>query len=183
MSRSSPLRIGALIAAVLLVAIAWYLGSPLFIRTTVDEGLPTASRPTTEPAASATAIAAAPLPASTTQTTIQRRGQLQYVDGLHNGKGTVLGVVIASCCPVSDRYLLRFEDVTITNAPDVHVYLSTERGGKWSEATSKYLGPLRATNGSFNYEIAPSDLGIYHSVVVWCRAFSVLVTWADLEPI
>jgi hypothetical protein len=117
----------------------------------------------------------------TTQTTIQFRGELQYVDALHNGTGTVLGMVIASCCPVSDQYLLRFEDVAITNAPDVHVYLSPERGGRWSEATSKYLGPLKATNGSFNYPIAPSDLGVYHSVVVWCRAFAVLVTWADLD--
>jgi len=25
------------------------------------------------------------------------------------------------------------------------------------------------------------DAGEYASVVVWCRAFSVLVTWADLE--
>ncbi len=64
----------------------------------------------------------------------------------------------------------------------MHVYLSRERGGAWSETTSLYLGPLKATNGSFNYEIpAGTDVAIYRSVVVWCRAFSVLVTWADLQ--
>jgi Electron transfer DM13 len=72
--------------------------------------------------------------------------------------------------------------VAITNAPDVHVYLAQSRGGVWSEEFSSYVGPLKATNGSFNYELPASfDLAAYGSVVVWCRAFSVLVTWADLE--
>lgn len=187
MLRRRTVRAAAILATLALAATAWYLGSPLFIRTTLDEPLPGGavtgtSAPASSPIGTAGASAAASAAATrTTQTTVQFRGQLQYVDALHNGTGTVLGMVIASCCPVSDQYLLRFEDVAITNAPDVHVYLSPERGGRWSEATSKYLGPLKATNGSFNYVIAPSDLGIYRSVVVWCRAFAVLVTWADLD--
>jgi hypothetical protein len=69
----------------------------------------------------------------------------------------------------------------LTNAPDVHVYLSKETGGRWDERTSLYLGALKATNGSFNYEIpAGTDVGTYRSVVIWCRAFGVLITWADL---
>ena len=76
---------------------------------------------------------------------------------------------------------VRFEDVAITNAPDVHVYLSRETGGRWAETTSLYLGALKATNGSFNYELpAGTDIVPYKSVVVWCRAFRVLITWADL---
>ena len=72
--------------------------------------------------------------------------------------------------------------MAITNAPDVHVYLSRDTGGKWAEAASLYVGPLKATNGSFNYTIAAdADLSLYKSVVVWCRQFSVLVTWADLH--
>jgi len=64
----------------------------------------------------------------------------------------------------------------------VHVYLSRETGGKWTEATSVYLGSLKATNGSFNYAVpAETDLSVIRSVVVWCRQFSVLVTWADLR--
>ena len=125
-------RAAAIVAALALAATAWYLGSPLFIRTTVNEPLPSGAATGASPAASAAAT-------RTTRATVQFRGRLQYVDALHNGTGTVLGMVIASCCPVSDEYLLRFEDVAITNAPDVHVYLSPERGGRWTEATSKYL--------------------------------------------
>jgi hypothetical protein len=103
-------------------------------------------------------------------------GQLGYVDSIHNGKGPVRLV------EVGGQRFVRFEDVAITNAPDVHVYLSRETGGKWNEATSLYLGALRATNGSFNYDVpAGADVSSYKSVVVWCRAFSVLITWADLS--
>jgi electron transfer DM13 len=188
MPHSRAIRAAAALSAVLIAAIAWYLGSPLFIRTTANEALPTAVAATATSSATVPPLGGTPIvvtaqPArtNTSTTTISHRGQLQYVDALHNGKGTVLMGVVAGCCPVSDLYFLRFEDVTITNAPDVHVYLSTDTGGKWDPATSKYIGPLKATNGSFNYDVAPSDAGIYKSVVVWCRAFSVLVTWADLQ--
>jgi len=43
------------------------------------------------------------------------------------------------------------------------------------------LGPLKATNGSFNYMVpAGVPHGSAQSVVVWCRAFSVTVTFAVL---
>ncbi len=41
---------------------------------------------------------------------------------------------------------------------------------------------MKATNGSFNYEVpAAVDLSQYKSVVVWCRAFTTLITWADVR--
>jgi hypothetical protein len=177
MRRSSSVRGAAVVAAVLLVAIGWYLGSPLFIRSTMNEPMPTAAAPA--PLSTSTSLGAT---ATNTRTrtalaVVLRRGELQYVDRLHNGTGAVL--VLA----VDAKQYVRFEDVAITNAPDVHVYLSKERGGAWSDASASYVGPLKATNGSFNYELpVPFDLAGFQSVVVWCRAFSVLVTWADLDP-
>lgn len=170
---ATPARRAAAIAVVLVaLALAWYLGSPLFIRTTADEAFPT------------TAPSGAPLipvvrsdgPAAPAAPRTLATGRLGYVDALHNGTGSVL------LLQTGDAVVLRFEGVAITNAPDVHVYLSRETGGTWSEATSRYLGPLKATNGSFNYAV-PTDLDVssYRSVVVWCRQFSVLVTWADLH--
>jgi hypothetical protein len=152
-------------------ALAWYLGSPLFIRTTVNEALPT-------PAASAAgATSSSPPGAPTTAGPVTlAKGELGYVDAIHNGTGNVLLV------RTGDAIVVRFENVAITNAPDVHVYLSRETGGKWTEATSVYLGPLKATNGSFNYALSPeANISLSKSVVVWCRQFSVLITWADLH--
>jgi hypothetical protein len=181
--RSRTVRAAAVVAALLLLVIGWYLGSPLFIRTTASEAPPTVfiAIPVTS---SAPTIGATATPACTSATSFSRRGQLQYVDALHNGKGAVvMGVTsLVRCGVVGDAYFLRFEDVAITNAPDVHVYLSKDTGGKWNEATSKYLGPLKATNGSFNYTVpADANISLNRSVVVWCRQFSVLVTWADLR--
>jgi len=168
-------RVAAIVAAVLLVIIGWYLGSPLFIRTTVNEPLPTVARSTASLSASATPLA---LISPEALTSVLARGELQRVDDIHNGRGPVTLVRVAV------TVFVRFEDVAITNAPDVHVYLSRDTGGKWSEATSLYLGPLKATNGSFNYELpAGTDWSAYRSVVVWCRAFAVLVTWADLQRV
>jgi len=148
-------------------ALAWYLGSPLFIRTTVYEALPSAA-PAESRVSSAAPTAVAPVTVAS--------GELGRVDALHNGTGTVLLV------RTGDSIVVRFDDVAITNAPDVHVYLSRETGGKWTEATSVYLGPLKATNGSFNYVVpAEANSSQSRSVVVWCRQFSVLVTWADLR--
>ena len=171
-----PGRLGvALLAFGALCVIAWYLVAPLFVRTYVNEVLPSvaAAMPTatgdTQPAAVA-AAGASPAPR------VVASGELGYVDAIHNGKGPVRIV------DVGGQRFVRFEDVMLTNAPDVHVYLSRETGGRWDEGTSLYLGALKATNGSFNYELpASADVANYQSVVVWCRAFRVLITWADLR--
>ena len=172
---ATPARM-AMIAGILacLAAIAWYLGSPLFIRTTIDEAAPFAAPlRSTDPSVTGGLV---PIVVSPAGPVTLARGELGYVDQLHNGKGTVLLI------KTLDGLVLRFEGVAITNAPDVHVYLSRETGGKWTEAASLYVGPLKATDGSFNYSLpAGSDPAPYRSVVVWCRQFAVLVTWADLR--
>ena len=75
--------------------------------------------------------------------------------------------------------VLRFENVDIAGAPDMYVYLSDRTDGE--PGTSVDPGRLKATNGSFNYAVPAADVSRYKSVVVWCRQFSVLVTWADLR--
>jgi hypothetical protein len=168
-----PIRIVA--AAVALVAAGWafwYLASPLWIRTTADEALPAAAA-TVAPTSTG---AASPAPATPAAPLTLLRGELGYVDALHNGTGPVLVV------DVGGRRFVRFENVAISNAPDIHVYLSRDSGGRYVESNTIYLGRLTATNGSFNYELPPgTDVSPYRSVVVWCRQFSTLITWADLR--
>jgi electron transfer DM13 len=166
---------GALLTFAAVSVIAWYLGSPLFVRTYRSEALPSPA-----PAVAASGVFATGEPAAPTPTPVAARvlrsGDLSYVDAIHNGKGPVRIVDLGG------RRFVRFDDVMLTNAPDVHVYLSRETEGRWDEGTSLYLGPLKATNGSFNYELpATTDLASYRSVVIWCRAFHVLITWADLQ--
>lgn len=180
-----PYRL-AIAAAVLLVGAgaAWYLGSPLFLTSYVDESLPLAAARTPAPTfGTAPPNASETMPSTvagggnpSSAVTVLTRGQLGFVDNLHNGKGEVQIVQSGT------RRFVRFESVAITNAPDVHIYLSKDTGGKYVESNTVYLGPMKATNGSFNYEIpATVDLGQYKSVVIWCRAFTTLITWADVR--
>ena len=103
-------------------------------------------------------------------------GELQRVDELHRGTGPV------SLVELDGKTFLRFENVAIQNGPDLHVYLARGMGGAYDGGRDLYLGALKATNGSFNYEL-PAGVAVadYKSVVVWCRAFTVLFTWADLR--
>ena len=165
---------GALLTVVVLSAIVWYLASPLFVRTYMNEPLPTMPPRSGSPVVPVTETPLQP----STPARVLRSGDLGYVDAIHNGTGPVRII------DVGRQRFVRFEDVMLTNAPDVHVYLSRETGGRWDEGTSLYLGPLKATNGSFNYELPETvDPAAYRSVVVWCRAFHVLITWPDLVAI
>ncbi|GAC1695731.1 MAG: hypothetical protein NVS9B6_01810 [Candidatus Limnocylindrales bacterium] len=175
-----PYRLAVLaVAAAAILGAGWYLGSPLFLRSYANEALPAVAAPTavvTAAPAAAQPVAVAPVPAAVTAPQDVAKGELGFVDSLHNGKGEVRVVQLGTA------FLVRFESVTISNAPDIRIYLSTDTGGRYVEANSLYLGVLKATNGSFNYEVpAGTDISQYKSVVVWCRNFSTLITWADLH--
>jgi hypothetical protein len=172
-----PARVsGAFLTLAALSAIVWYLASPLFVRTYVNEALPSPAPALNTAGAFPSTTGVLNEASPTVGPRVVRSGELGYVDAIHNGKGPVRIV------EVGGQSFVRFEDVMLTNAPDVHIYLSRETGGKWDEATSLYLGALKATNGSFNYSVpAAADVASYQSVVVWCRAFRVLITWADLD--
>ncbi len=165
-----PVRIAsAAIALAAAAAIAWYLLSPLVLTTYRDESVPTVTAPGVKAVPQGQLAGA--IPARTIAS-----GELRVVDSLHKGTGPVKLV------GVDGRTFVRFDNVAIQNGPDLHVYLSSDTGGRYVDSTSLYLGPLKATNGSFNYEIpSGADLFRYRSVVVWCRAFGVLFTWADLS--
>ncbi len=103
-----------------------------------------------------------------------RQGELVRISAADYGTGAVRIVTLGT-----ERFL-RFENVEIAGAPDMYVYLSDQTDGR--PGTYVDLGKLKATNGSFNYAIpAGVDLATIRSVVVWCRQFSVTVTYAPLR--
>ncbi|HKY52104.1 MAG TPA: DM13 domain-containing protein [Candidatus Limnocylindria bacterium] len=175
LKRSRPAQ--AALALVLLVggAFAWWTISPLFLTTTLNEDLPARTASAT-PGATATSASTAASTAAPAGPKVLATGQLQRVDDLHRGTGPV------SLVELDGKTYLRFENVAIQNGPDLHVYLGRGMGGAYDGNRDLYLGALKATNGSFNYELpAGTATGDYKSVVVWCRAFTVLFTWADLR--
>lgn len=94
-------------------------------------------------------------------------------DGIHNAEG------IAKIIPLSNNdSILRLENLKVTNGPDLYVYLSTDKGG--SDFVN--LGKLKANNGNQNYNIpSDTDLSKYNTVLIWCKAFSVLFGSAEFK--
>lgn len=77
----------------------------------------------------------------------------------------------------SSRFL-RFEDLDTINGPDLRIYLSKDL----SDENIIDLGPIRATNGNVNYGMPlDTDISEYKYAMIWCRAFSVLFSFAVLE--
>jgi hypothetical protein len=95
-------------------------------------------------------------------------------DGIHDARGT------AKVIPIEGGgNVLRLEDLVVTNGPDLYVYLSTDK----SASDFVNLGRLKANIGNQNYPIpAGTDMTKYDTVLIWCRAFSVLFGSAELSP-
>ncbi len=197
-ARRHPLRTGALVAAVVVVLApaAWYLGSPLFIRTELVEPGPvaviaspaTTVAPSASPAAAAPtqraglttapAPSSAPTPAATpapVPAPLVRTGRFTGADDFHFGRGRATLTVAPD-----GSHTLRFDDFSVRNGPDLFVYLSPDPKG-WTKDAVR-LGRLRATDGSFNTPIpAGIDVAAARSVVIWCKEFAVLFAVAPLD--
>lgn len=172
----SDRRVQAVVVALAIggAAFAWWTISPLFLTTTVNEQ----TREATVTFAPATVAPATGTSAASPAAPVARllgRGELQRIDDLHKGSGPVV------LFDLDGKLVVRFENVTIQNGPDLHVYLGRGMGGAYDGEKDLYLGGLKATNGTFTYELpAGTNAADYKSVVVWCRAFATLFTWADL---
>ena len=150
-------RLSALVALVvagaLAVPLVAFVVVPALVRSTLVEDLPAAS-------------------AATAGETVAK-GELVKISLADYGSGVVRLMRVGN-----DRFV-RFENVDIAGAPDVYVYLSDRTDG--TPGAFVDLGRLKATNGSFNYAVPASvDLSAVRSVVVWCRQFSVTITYAVL---
>ena len=144
--------VGALlVAGALSVPLVAFVIVPAFVKSTLVEELPVA--PGIETLA---------------------QGDLVRISAADYGSGVVRIVKSGG-----DRFV-RFEGVDIAGAPDTYVYLSERTDGKPGAFID--LGKLKATNGSFNYAIPASvDLASVRSLVIWCRQFSVTITYALLR--
>ena len=67
--------------------------------------------------------------------------------------------------------VLRLENFKATNGPDLYVYLATDK----SASDIVNLGRLKGNIGNQNYPIpSGTDVTKYNTALIWCKAFSVL---------
>jgi hypothetical protein len=135
------------------------------------EGSTTVSAPAGKSAGSPTAA-----PPDTTTTRILAKGEFSKVDAIHYARGTAtLGV------GADGKKVLRFDNFTSAQGPDLKVYLGLREDGSKLKEGGLNLGPLPATDGSYNISLPDNlDLTRYKSVVIWCEAFSVTFSVASL---
>jgi len=165
----SSWRAGLVVAVgVLALAVVFFEPWAFVSSSTVVEPPPTNAR--------ATGTAASSAPARPTELA---RGS--FVSQEHDTSGT------ARVIELSDgRRVLRLEDFSTINGPDLHVWLSVKKAGggwfKYGTGRAVKLGPLKANQGSHNYAIPDdADLDGLNSVVIWCKRFFVAFGSAPLD--
>ena len=196
-ARRHPRRTGLLVAAALAVMlpVGWYLGSPIFIRTSLVEAGPGVAAPATRPAPSdSPAVSAIPsttpapsaslsgsptAPPTPSVTPFAARtltsGEVRGTDDFHFGRGTASIVEVEP-----GRYHLRLADFSVRNGPDLYVYLSPDADGYADDALD--LGRLKATDGSFGYDLPDGvDPAHFRSALIWCKQFSHLFAVASFD--
>jgi hypothetical protein len=152
-------RIG--VATVLALGAAAVLILPYYVGSTVEDELPGAT----------TTANGAPAPGTATNQVLVQ-GEIEGIG--HSGSGQALLVRLPD-----GSMLLRFENLSVDNAPDAHVYLVP--GADRESPDGARLAKLKGNEGNQNYEIEAGQLPAGPvTALIWCRAFSVPIAAATL---
>jgi hypothetical protein len=168
--RSRALRAPVLGAYIVTAAVAGaYLGSSVLFDDVVDERVAMA----TAPAASAPA----PADGAEVRNVLLRSGRFASVR--HQATGNASAIHVAR-----GGRVLTLTDFAVDNGPDLRLRLVAGPARSEGDARDYVdLGALKGNRGDQQYELPASlDLNRYSTVVVWCRAFSVLFARAPLSP-
>jgi Electron transfer DM13 len=170
-----------------ILAIAWWLGSPLFISKNVSEEFPVADNVTAAEIEQVMTTMAKTseemsenMPAMTAEPALLASGSLRDGESFHEGSGEVSIYQLEN-----GSSLLRLENLNVTNGPALHVYLSEHtnpmNGNDVDSNGFIDLGGLKGNIGNQNYEIpAGVDLSKIKSVVIYCKTFHVVFSVASL---
>ncbi len=181
------------------VALAWWLGSPLFIDRTVDEEFPALMNAIVPDEmsmgdAQATMEVVMDLENEVEEEMMESSGEMlapelvksgQFRDGdsFHKGSGDATIWNLGA-----DGHVLRFEDFNVINGPDLRVLITTHEDPMGrsdvhaDDVTYVELGKLKGNVGNQNYTI-PDSLNVddFNSVVIYCKPFQVVFSVAPLS--
>ena len=187
--------IGGVVVALPLLALGWWLGSPLFLNRTVEEEFPLSANAAVPEGMTQQQVedtmatlammddeASEAMPEMMAEPAAEavKRGMFRDGDSFHKGSG---GAVIYQLPDGS--HVLRLDDFRVTNGPDLRVILATHTDpqGRSDVHDGEYveLGKLKGNIGSQNYPI-PDDVSVadFGSVIIYCKPFQVVFSVAPL---
>jgi len=195
--------ISGIVAAVAAV-VAYFLASPLFIVTEVNESIPTPemamqeyqkfismneedmmriATQMSEDEKNMVMMGAAQVTRSVDETVAEMAKQEMEnatVEVMRTGSFVGVGghpaEGIAKILSVNGNEYLRFEEFMVINGPDLRVYLTN--GG--DVQNGEHLGKLKGSKGDQNYSLAGINTGKYDTVVIFCQPFQVVFATATL---
>lgn len=119
------------------------------------------------------------MPAMTNPTVIAG-GNFTVIDALHTATGSVTIYQL----PDNSR-VLRLDNFSVTNGPDLHVYLvRNPKPRKPEEVGNDYidLGALKGNVGNQNFPVpTETDLSVYQGIIIYSVPFSVIFSSAQLR--
>lgn len=103
-----------------------------------------------------------------------------FVDVAHHGTGQAKVIDLRQ----ENGFIVRLQDLDVSNGPDLRVLLSKSKVVKQSLDLGEYieLGKLKGNKGTQNYVIPEgTDVREYQSVVIYCKPFHVVFNSASLS--
>ncbi len=197
-------NIGGIIGVIVTIFLV-YIITPFFISKRVDDALPAESVIDTTTAATSSLVGAESssvregsgivevpnketvLVAKETQASVPVTAQAQSVAPTELTTASAATIIDTKGHPAEGqvrivsgggKQYVRYENFKTINGPDLYVYLAKDVNAK--DFIS--LGKLKGTEGNINYEV-PSGVNVsdYKYVLVWCKAFSELFNYAELQ--
>lgn len=178
--RARPLLSGATLVIGLVIAgpALWYLASPIWTRTALEESLVALPVAAAGPSGAASGAMSTSESGATSgpaggDVRLIGRGEIAGADAFHFGRGR------AELIAVEGAHVLQVREFSVRNGPDLYVYLSSS--GTRPDAGAVQLGRLKATDGEFRYDLPPGTvLPPNPHFLVWCEQFAVLFASARL---
>ena len=191
MFKRKSLVIGIIVVAVVATPIVWWLASPLFLNTRVNEEFPLSASALVPSDMSRQEVEKRMADAAKVETKMDEKmpsattiskstGSFRDGDSFHKGQGK------AEIHRLSDgKSILRLEDFQVTNGPDLHVILTKHSDPRNREDVGQgyeEVAKLKGNIGNQNYEIRDGlNLDEYNAVVIYCKPFHVVFSVASLN--
>ena len=104
-------------------------------------------------------------------------GFFRDADSFHKGSGSATVYWLAD-----GSHVLRLEDLSVTNGPDLHVLLMVDPEGSDKSQGYLDLGKLKGNIGNQNYPVSDDAVvSEYHAMMIYCQPFHVVFSTAPLR--